>query len=106
VSELSTVAPAKAPSEPGTPIRSTSRQLTLPNRQCDSPEVNVVPISARCTLADDTAGENPLDRSTVLVVTPNAIPRAPSTNCPIRPARAKTSSRRMGQHYLEFRSTY
>jgi hypothetical protein len=106
VSELSTVAPTKAPTAPGTPMRTTSRQLTLPNRQCDRPDAAVVPISARWTLAEDTAGENPLDSSTVLVVTPKAIPSAPSTSWPIRPASAKTSRRRIAPPYPETRVSY
>src|SRR5690606_36358950 len=71
-----------------------SGQDTLPNRQCEMPEVRVVPTSARCTLAEATAGEKPLVSRTVLVVTPKAMPRAPSTSCPNSPAKAKTSSRR------------
>ena len=77
-------------------MRATSRHETLPKRQCDRPEVNVVPISARCTLADEAAGLIPLDSRTVLVVTPKAMPRAPSTSCPKSPASANTSNRRIG----------
>ena len=74
------MAPAKAPMAPGRPMRRTSGHDTFPNRQCATPELRVVPTSARCTLAEATAGENPLDSSTVLVVTPNAMPSAPSTS--------------------------
>ena len=55
----------------------------------------MVPISARCTLAEETAGAMPLESSTVLQVTPKAMPSAPSTSCPNRPAKAKTSRRRI-----------
>ncbi len=89
VNELSTVAPANAPTAPGTPMRATSGQETFPKRQCDRPDVNVVPISARCTLADDATGLIPLESSTVLVVTPKAMPRAPSTSCPNSPRERK-----------------
>ena len=51
------VAPAKAPIAPGMPIRRTTGQFTLPNRQCDTPDARVVPISARCTDAEAIAGE-------------------------------------------------
>jgi hypothetical protein len=91
---LSTVAPAKAPMAPGMPMRATRRQFTFPNFQWDRPDVNVVPISARCTLAEATAGEKPLESSTVEVVTPKAMPSEPSTSWPISPARANTSKRR------------
>jgi hypothetical protein len=56
VSELRNVAPAKAPTAPGTPILRTTGHSTLPNRQCDAPEASVVPISARWTAADAAAG--------------------------------------------------
>ncbi len=102
VSELSTVAPAKAPMAPGTAMRATSDHETLPNFQWDSPEVNVVPISARCTLAEETAGAMPLEISTVLQVTPKAMPSAPSTSCPNRPAKAKTSRRRIATVLVGF----
>src|SRR5690606_40294497 len=55
LSELRTVAPAKAPMAPGRPMRTTSGQDTLPNRQWDTPDVNVVPSLARCTPADAEA---------------------------------------------------
>jgi hypothetical protein len=55
-SELRNVAPTNAPSAPGTPMRPTTFQSTLPKRQCDAPEASVVPISARCTEADAAAG--------------------------------------------------
>jgi hypothetical protein len=54
-----TVAPAKAPTAPGTPSRSTIRQSTLPKRQCDAPATSVVPSSDRCTDAEAAAGDSP-----------------------------------------------
>lgn|GEM_PF-1587716 len=78
--ELRTVAPAKAPTAPGTAIRPTTRQSTLPNRQWAAPEASVVPISARCTEALAEAGAIPASSSRVVEVTPYAIPSAPSTS--------------------------
>lgn len=65
-----TVAPAKAPIAPGTPILRTTFQSTLPNRQCAMPETRVVPISARWTVAEAAAGLVPIARSRVVEVTP------------------------------------
>jgi hypothetical protein len=53
------VAPAKAPTAPGTPRRATMRQSTLPKRQWEAPETRVVPISERWTEAEAAAGERP-----------------------------------------------
>jgi len=39
------VAPAKAPTPPGTAMIPTVRQSTLPSFQCETPETRVVPIS-------------------------------------------------------------
>ena len=66
----STVAPAKAPTAPGTPIFTTTPQSTLPKRQCAAPDISVVPISARCTVADAAAGLEPMASSSVVEVTP------------------------------------
>ncbi len=68
--ELRKVAPAKAPIAPGMPMLRTTCQLTLPNRQCAAPEASVVPISARCTEAEATAGAYPAVSSRVVEVTP------------------------------------
>ena len=64
------VAPAKAPTAPGMPIFATTFQSTLPKRQWESPEASVVPISARCTVAEAAAGLVPIARSRVVEVTP------------------------------------
>ena len=64
------VAPAKAPTAPGMPMRSTTFQSTLPNFQCEAPEASVVPISARCTVAEAAAGLVPMASSRVVDVTP------------------------------------
>ena len=48
----------------------TVRQLTFPKRQWASPDANVVPTSARCTLAEAMAGANPAVSSRVVEVTP------------------------------------
>ena len=64
------VAPAKAPIAPGMPMRVTTFQSTLPNFQCEAPEARVVPISARCTVADAAAGLVPIASSSVVDVTP------------------------------------
>jgi hypothetical protein len=52
------------------PIFATTFQSTLPNRQWDRPEARVVPISARCTVADAAAGLVPIASSRVVDVTP------------------------------------
>jgi hypothetical protein len=66
----STVAPAKAPTAPGTPILATTFQSTFPNFQWETPEISVVPISARCTDAEAAAGLVPRASSNVVDVTP------------------------------------
>ena len=66
----STVAPTKAPTAPGRPILATTFQSTLPNFQWATPDIIVVPISARCTEADATAGLVPSASSRVVDVTP------------------------------------
>ena len=50
-----------------------------------------MPSSARCTDAEATAGLIPLTSSSVVAVTPNAMPRAPSTSWAPKPTRMKTS---------------
>jgi hypothetical protein len=65
-----TWAPTKAPSAPGRPIRATTFQSTLPNFQCASPDIRLVPISARCTVAEAAAGLVPMASSRVVEVTP------------------------------------
>lgn len=74
------VAPANAPTAPGMPIFATTFQSTLPKRQCENPDASVVPISARCTVADAAAGFVPIASSSVVEVTPYAMPRLPSTS--------------------------
>jgi hypothetical protein len=64
------VAPAKAPTAPGTPIFATTFQSTLPNFQCATPDIRVVPISAKCTVAEAMAGLVPIASSRVVEVTP------------------------------------
>ena len=64
------MAPAKAPAAPGMPILTTTPQSTLPKRQCAAPDISVVPISARCTVADAAAGLVPMASSSVVEVTP------------------------------------
>jgi len=66
----STVAPANAPTAPGTAIRPTTRQSMLPNRQCATPRASAVKTSARWTEAEAEAGVNPMISSSVLEVTP------------------------------------
>src|SRR3954447_2001844 len=97
----STVAPANAPTAPGTPTRRTTRQSTLPNFQCEKPDINVVPISARWTVAEAAAGLVPMASSSVVEVTPYAMPRLPSTSWAPRPARAsRMSVRKVGPVFL------
>ena len=67
---LRNVAPAKAPRAPGIPIFATTPQLTFPNRQCDTPDASVVPISPRWTVAEAAAGFAPIASSRVVDVTP------------------------------------
>ncbi|PSK62419.1 hypothetical protein B0E53_05666 [Micromonospora sp. MH33] len=92
--ELRKVAPANEPTAPGSAIRPTTRQSTLPNRQCEIPAARVVPISARCTEAEAAAGATPAKSSRVEEVSPYAMPSAPSTSCAASPTRARTSSLR------------
>ena len=52
------------------PIFATTSQSTLPNRQCETPDASVVPISARWTVAEAAAGFAPMASSRVVDVTP------------------------------------
>ena len=64
------VAPAKAPSPPGTAMMLTVRQSTLPSLWWENPETSVVPISEKWTAADAAAGATPVASSSVDDVTP------------------------------------
>lgn len=88
------MAPANAPIAPGSAMRVTTRQSTLPNRQCATPAASVVPISARCTEADAAAGATPATSSRVDDVSPYAMPSEPSISCAASPTRARSSSLR------------
>ena len=66
----STWAPANAPTAPGRPILATTFQSTLPNRQWARPDIRLVPISAKCTVAEAAAGLLPMASSRVVEVTP------------------------------------
>ena len=94
-SEDNTVAPTNAPTAPGAPSLSTSAQSMFLNFQCDRPEANVVPTSARCTAALACAAPTPESTSSVVAVTPNAMPRAPSTSWAPAPTSVKIRSERM-----------
>ena len=83
-----TSAPRNAPTAPGTPMRRTTFQSTLPNRQCERPDTSVVPISLRWMVAEAAAGLVPMASSRVVDVTPYAMPRAPSTSWAASPTRA------------------
>ncbi len=92
----STVAPTNAPTAPGAPSLATIAQSMFLNFQCDKPDAKVVPTSARCTAALAWAAPMPDSTSSVVAVTPNAIPRAPSTSCAPAPTSVKMRSDRMG----------
>jgi hypothetical protein len=64
------VAPRKAKMPPGNAMMPTTRQSTLPKRQCAAPETSVVPTSDRCTAAEAAAGAMPAARSREEEVTP------------------------------------
>ena len=88
-----TVAPAKAPTAPGTARRRTTFQSTLPKRQWEMPEASVVPSSAVWTTALAWAGPRPASAMRMVVeVTPKPMPRPPSTSCAASPARAMSRS--------------
>src|SRR5690606_4678325 len=88
----STVAPRKPPMHPGIANQPTTDQSTLRSRQCEIPEDNDVPSSARCTEAEAMAGAVPTASSPVLAVTPKAMPREPSINWAAKPASATMSN--------------
>ena len=67
---LRRVAPANAPTAPGMPILATTPRFTFPNRECETSDASVVPISARWTVAEAAAGFAPMARSRVVEVTP------------------------------------
>ena len=70
--------------------RSIIFRSTFSACQCESPEANVVPISAKCTAADATAAVAPTVTKSVELVSPKPIPSAPSINWAIDPTIAKT----------------
>ncbi|GAA3150781.1 hypothetical protein GCM10020001_088010 [Nonomuraea salmonea] len=88
------VAPANAPTAPGMPILATTFQSTFPKRQWEMPEASVVPISARWTVADAAAALVPTASSSVVDVTPYAMPRLPSTSWAARPTSPSRMSAR------------
>jgi hypothetical protein len=89
------VAPAKAPTKPGTARIETVRQSTLPSLWWENPETREVPISEKWTAADAAAGATPAARSSVEDVTPYAMPREPSMSWATRPTKPRTMSLRM-----------
>ena len=58
--------------------------------QCDAPDAAVVKISAMWTMALACAGDVPNESMTVVAVTPNAMPSAPSTSCANSPTKKKS----------------
>ena len=64
------VAPAKAPTNPGTARMLTVRQSTLPSLWWEKPDTSEVPISEKCTAADAAAGATPAASRRVEDVTP------------------------------------
>ena len=69
-SDDSATAPRNAPTKPGRLINRTVRHSTLPNRQCETAETATVPTSARWTVAEATAGAEPIASSSVVEETP------------------------------------
>ncbi len=65
-----TLAPTKAPTAPGRPTLATTFQSTLPNFQWATPDIRLVPISAKWTVAEAAAGLVPKASSSVVEVTP------------------------------------
>jgi serine/threonine-protein kinase len=53
---LSSIAPTKAPTAPGTATLTSACQSTFLNRMCAAPEIEEVTISTKCTMADAAAG--------------------------------------------------
>ena len=62
---------------------------TLSACQCETPDTNVVPISAACTAAEATAADAPSVSRSVELVNPKPIPSVPSMSWAIEPAIAK-----------------
>ena len=56
--------------KPGRLIHRTVRHSTFPNRQCEAAETATVPTSARWTVAEATAGADPIASSSVVDETP------------------------------------
>ena len=88
---LSTMAPMKAPTAPGSASMTTARQWTLPKRQCAVPDIRPVPILTTWIDADAAAGAKPTAASSVAVVTPKPMPSEPSTSWAKKPMRATTA---------------
>src|SRR5665809_105357 len=74
------VAPAKAPTKPGTARVDTIFQSTLPSLWWENPETSEVPISETCTAADAAAGATPVASSSVEDVTPKVITKETTTS--------------------------
>jgi hypothetical protein len=72
------VAPRSAPMPPGIASFLSILVSTLSACQCETPETNVVPISAACTAADATAADAPSVSKSVELVNPKPIPSVPS----------------------------
>ncbi len=80
------------PITPGTSRRKNSFQFTFLCSTWLMPETPVVKHSARCTPADAVAGGTPSTlTSSVVEITPNAMPSAPSTICARKPTARKGS---------------
>ena len=83
---LSSVAPRIAPITPGMTSLRNSFQSTLRCATWLIPDAAVVKVSTACTLADATAGGTPITvTSRVELITPKAMPSAPSTTCAAKP---------------------
>lgn len=72
------VAPRNAPMPPGTASRTKTFLSIFSACQWETPEINVVPISAACTAAEATAADAPKVNNKVELVKPKPIPSAPS----------------------------
>ena len=77
---------------PGMTIRANSRQSTFLWATWLIAETPVVKLSTVCTPAEAAAGGTPMLTSRVELITPNAMPSAPSTNCAANPIRTKMMS--------------
>ena len=83
---LSNVAPATAPIMPGMTSRRNSFQSTLRCTTWLTPDAAVVKVSTAWTLAEATAGGTPITvTNRVELITPNAMPSAPSMTCAAKP---------------------